>query len=874
MFPDPQLSDSRVSDSQVSLDSKSWLSEYRHRLKICEQRPVRYTALITDLHPPHEYPDGEMHETDVILAIGSVLLGLQHAKVEFAYANSLLFAVARSMRMVGVHAVNRNNHFIIPLLFNEELSALSPEPEEDTVEPLKPVFSAFQRGEEEKNQENYAAAEQAKQNDPGNKNKPPPSLKDQESQNKNHIGGIGHFMLVIAEKVERDVPSTIKDLQEKKALVRLRFMDSATGVVKRGSIRRVARNTVRNSGWLGDIWPYFDGNEEYWVDVLGQSLNKCGEHTVLNAWAYMLEIPLATTRDRSLGSQSYREVRKMIDLALRGQLDGLTIRAWMQHSRYAVEEPLSQRQQDQIENPGSPKPLRNMESVALNEYAFNEIIDEMYMREQVAVQDHASLWGDVQIPVDPDGATVQQSRHASKVAGIDLPPSGQAPVASSSGTPGKPDGATSQQSRHAPKVASGIALPPSDQAPVANSSGAHRISASAAGPAENSPTTPTSIPPPRTWRQSLLRGLTVNKALKMKYPRTTEDTSKSASIIPNSSEMAEEDVVLAIAPIWEGLKRLGRPYFDFTYAGTDVFTTIGQQRVGAVGGWSRFIMPLFFTGEGKALESGGKGKEKFEQLRHALLVVAELVDDHPMTVQLQMYDSGTDQDLRQIAVLQAKQIINRSGWLGTNQFTAPIVYKNTTFRTVPRQVGFKTMGLHVIMNAWAYMLDIPVEGSHFRRGRTEKDRFDPQDLSFLKQGLEIVNLALEGFMDSDTIQAFFNVHGYCAEQRFGDPARAVIPVNAVGMNPDKFRRTLQHRKWSSMLAYARAQGRLFLDEDLAYLMNEGLSQDQAWTALVVSNGNRRLAFHWHFDSDVPGEFPDPKNALSPTTPDRRMVRKL
>ena len=833
MSPDPP-----VADSQVFMESKSWLEEYRHRLQICEERPVKYTNLITNTQPPHEYPSGEMHETDVILAIGAVLLGLKHAEADFAYANSLLFSVARSMRMVGIHTVNRNDHFIIPLLFSPELSALPPEAEEDTVEPLSPVFSAFQRGEEEKNQENYAATERAKQNDPGNKNKPPPSLEDQERQNKYHFGGIGHFMLAIAEKVNRGLPSVVKELGEPKTLVRLRFMDSAVGTVKRGLIRRVARNTVRNSGWLGDTWPSFDADEEYWMDVLEQSGNRCGEHTVLNAWAYMLEIPLAATRDRRLGFQSYQEVRKMIDLALRGQLDSLTIRAWMQHSRYAVEEPFPQRQQDQTENPGLPRPLptrplRNMETVALNEYAFNEIIDEMYMQEQVSNQNHASYWSAVEVPA-------------------------------------KPDGATTQQSRQAPKVASGIALPPK-QAPVTSISRTQSISASPAGPAEKSPTTPTAIPTPKNWRQSLHRGLIVNNAYKVKYPRKTGGTRKNASIIPSFSDIAKDDVILAIAPIWEGLKRLGRPDYHFTYAGMDVLSIkTGQPTVGAVGGWSRFIIPLFLSREGKALENEGQGRGKGQHPGHALLVVAELVDDRPMTVQLQVYDNGVHNDLQQSVEPEAKRIINRSGWLGANQSTASITYRTSMVQMVPHQVGENTSGLHVILNAWAYMLKIPLHSRPLRRGRTETDRFDAKDTKFLRQGLELVNLALSGFMDSATIQAFFQVHGYSVEQRFGDPSRAVIPVYAVGMNREKFYRTLQRRKWTSMLTAARAQEEtLFPDATMAELMGQGLSRDQAWTALVVANGNRDGAFQWHFDSDVPGEMPDPRDALSPVTPPER-----
>lgn len=129
--------------------------------------------------------------------------------------------------------------------------------------------------------------------------------------------------------------------------MRLRFMDSARGIVNRNMIRYAARNIIRHSGWLGDIWPSFDANEEHWTEVLRHSRNRSGEHTVMNAWAYMLEIQLASKRETSLGHKSYEDVRNMIHLAFRGQLDSLTIRAWMQHSKYAVDEPLSQLQRSQ-----------------------------------------------------------------------------------------------------------------------------------------------------------------------------------------------------------------------------------------------------------------------------------------------------------------------------------------------------------------------------------------------------------------------------------------------------------------------------------------------------------------------------------------------
>lgn len=63
------------------------------------------------------------------------------------------------------------------------------------------------------------------------------------------------------------------------------------------------------------------------------------------------------------------------------------------------------------------------------------------------------------------------------------------------------------------------------------------------------------------------------------------------------------------------------------------------------------------------------------------------------------------------------------------------------------------------------------------------------DRRFQEKGLQIVNLALAGFMDSRTIQAFLNFYGYTAVDnplvREADVANAII---AVRMDSRRFER--------------------------------------------------------------------------------------
>ena len=815
-------------------------------MEICEKRPFKSTSPTKVVHLPHQYLSGEMHSIDVILAIGAVWLGLMEAKIDFAYADSDLFSFARSMRMMGMHAVKGTNHFLMPLLFYEGSQALSPESEEDTAEPLEPVFSAFQRDEQQKHQENLATAEKAGKKGPGSKIRSPTSVEDQKIKNKSHEGGTGHFMLAIAEKVRTDPVSTVQGAQERRDLVRLRFMDSADGVVDRGLIRRVARNTVRHAGWLGDIWPRFDASEEDWADVLGSLENKSGEHTVLNAWAYMLDIPLATTRERGLGHSSYGEVRKMINLALRGQLDSLTIRAWMQHSKYAVDKHLSQLQQIQLQRSGVPDSLRNMQTVALNQDALSQIVKEMYTQEQAEKQTHTTRLGNV--TVKPQG----QRMKLNVLPSVTLPPSGQNSISTQDPASRQDPASASASSQDSTASSSSICI--SDDSPRSD----HEYI--------------------RTWQDNLFQRLALINTKCNNTRRTTTSALKNATVIKRYWDLPDYDVVVAIATIWEGINRLGRPDFKFAYAGQDIFAALDgqveEEKIGAVGGWSRFIMPLFFSGvDPRELENQLKRKETIDAVGHLLLCVAELVDvaeareRSMMTVQLEILDSRPGTVSEEEILRVAKRRIRDSRWLGKKGRQARVKY-NLISRDVPRQVGANTCGFYTILNAWAYMLSIPIHPGPFRRGRDETTLNDAIDEEFLSRGLQIINLALKGFMDSATIQAFFHVYGYSVEQRFGDPTRATEVVYAIGMNQDKLRRTLRRRRMAEKTARARAEKKKFNGGDMTSLrQNYGMTEKEAWTALVMAKGHIDRAADCRFEWELWPQLPPAEDALSPQTPD-------
>ena len=123
-----------------------------------------------------------------------------------------------------------------------------------------------------------------------------------------------------------------------------------------------------------------------------------------------------------------------------------------------------------------------------------------------------------------------------------------------------------------------------------------------------------------------------------------------------------------------------------------------------------------------------------------------------MRVRLELFDSRPGTVSMSEILTRAQQIIRNSGWLDENRSTTEVPYTITSFpKRVPHQVGENSCALHVILNAWAVILDIPIQATLLRRGRIESDKFDVASLTFLRQGFNLVNLALEGYMDSVTI---------------------------------------------------------------------------------------------------------------------------
>lgn len=301
-----------------------------------------------------------------------------------------------------------------------------------------------------------------------------------------------------------------------------------------------------------------------------------------------------------------------------------------------------------------------------------------------------------------------------------------------------------------------------------------------------------------------------------------KERRKFSTEIKENVDMPNDDIAIGIGTIWETLRNLSRLY---AYGSLDVFDpgSNGEpevfQSVGVVGRRRPFIMPLFFPSRSQK-ETAGKstGYDK-RDIGHWILAVAEIEqhqdsDEQNVSanieagdassingrdkitsksggreagkrplVNLSIYDSLPEHVVEKEVVQKAKKIVEDSGWLDVDKHKPK--FSEPNFITVPIQAsGSNTCGFHVILNAWAVMLNIPIHPDWERRSSTDDD-------SFYEDGLRIMNLALAGFMDLATIQEYFDIHGYSKDEGASVPRSMIDPVMTARLDQPGFQACLR-----------------------------------------------------------------------------------
>ena len=270
--------------------------------------------------------------------------------------------------------------------------------------------------------------------------------------------------------------------------------------------------------------------------------------------------------------------------------------------------------------------------------------------------------------------------------------------------------------------------------------------------------------PQKSWKTILEDGLARHRQCKANQEQPQEKLYQHPHL-KHLCNIEHEMAIYAIASVWDALRRDGT---HFSYAGLDVFQGISLKKIGVVSAAAdKFIMPLRF-------------EHPTETMAHLLLVTADRVASTPQNtvVRLEIYDScpgyiDTERIRRQCASL-----ITGSHWHKNNgPASNPKLHVLTEpeISDIPKQEYPWSCGFHSIIAAWCIMLGIPIHNSNVRHTRLPRD-------VFLKYGLEIVNLAMCGCMDTQTIQAFLHYFGYAAKLEADGKGALIKPLSTQAMS--------------------------------------------------------------------------------------------
>ena len=656
----------------------------------------------------------DITEATVILAIAAVWRGLDEAGIRFSFGDVALFRGARNQRDPQVSSVSPSDSLIMPLFFRQ--------------------------GEAGNNRD--------------------------------------HHVLAIAERIDQAgairlifMCSHLRDRSERKEVVEF--------PISQRIIREATRNIVRNSGWMpNNLKPVFSGENEAWPKVpdavattgVAAIKDTSAYQVVLNAWAYMLDIPINTQHVRNVRQLSdplYIGTLKLINMALDGRMDSRTIRCFLLEMEYGLNT-VGRRLinvKDVDERRDQRRVLDGTRAFLMNDEIFRRLIEAFRTNSNQA-----------------------PAQGISRASSSEKPNAGVGPV---EGTGGGPD------------------KPADTQTPTeANSNTTMDLIKNIKPPSPKGPQTEPMIE--TNWMEKF-------RSSHDPFVAQMKKVKQYHLKIGKNIELSDEQVFSAIGAIWYPLWQKG-VRFCFATPSTCIMNrrleklVVGNRAIAGTGGQYPLILPLlghgnnFLTGEEQAEEEEKmkkKGKSVNKKLKndpvtgwaiqgglgHHVLIVADRVTTEDDTIRLRLWDSFPTHTDKGAIWGAANTLVRQIGWLdfGVENNAAVVVNPKAILTSqeeaLEQPSDTNTCGLHVILNAWAVMLNIQTTG--LRREGSISDKV------FCKIGHEVVNCVMAGCYDTETIQSFMVAYGFAANPNNADPKQSPVQVNAVRMEEDQLEVIIQ-----------------------------------------------------------------------------------
>ncbi|KAL8760989.1 MAG: hypothetical protein Q9184_002859, partial [Pyrenodesmia sp. 2 TL-2023] len=339
--------------------------------------------LSTKLKPgqrkPHQIKGTAMlDDENVVLGIATVWQALRERGRHFAFNESANYQYARKvdldtngepMNTQIPPPVYRQRDLIIPLIIDRDMisppNSAKPNPANEPIVTPPPPPSA-----------------------PEKKNG---SGKDGEKKKEKDKG---HTVLAVAKRRGDGAIDTI-------------IMDSCLGYILPNRIRRSLRKTVCQNGWermdleTGFALPLDEEPSftEKWLVVPHQEgIDTCGIYTILNAWVYMLGLtPIGSTARARYGEPTLwpgldfpEAARRIINLALRGHMDLLTVQAFLNTYGYC-----------ELQDPeGQDVRLPAARTIFMTSNELNEVIEPQRDIELTQEKDRAAVIGETKCTYD------------------------------------------------------------------------------------------------------------------------------------------------------------------------------------------------------------------------------------------------------------------------------------------------------------------------------------------------------------------------------------------------------------------------------------------------------------------------------------------
>ena len=494
---------------------------------------------------------------------------------------------------------------------------------------------------------------------------------------------------------------------------RIHIFNSSPDVVEEETITRDATERALGSGWQG-----LDGRggarrlpKKVAVQVIQRhppsqlEPGLSGFHTILNAWAYMLDLEM---RPGQLGltEDSSREFLEhgvaLINRALQGGLDAGTIRIFLQAYGY-------------VEFKGSERDARKIYTASMSDEELGRMAKRFRYRDIL-------YWNRMRNVPDADQAQQLRDIAASKGRTVKGRKAEEALIIEE----GHPYCAGNTLWERAEV---------SDTFEEDDESAVYEKNAYG-------------------WENKL-----------ESWVKTDIASKKEDHHIRDMADLDHSHILLLTFTLAEALRRYARDGGSREPGPVIGFTTDNSPDPRVYGRGHRLLMPLQYARRNVG-ESSSRGRY------HYVLAAAECSQDYS-SYSVTFHDTSPGVISQERLRSDVRRVVSLFPYLGYDErgmrarpYYQPLYMDGET----PPQIAPMFSGFHMVLNIWASMLGLPLN-----------DEFSTSEpavrAEFLRLGTDIVNLALAGRMDTETMAGYLIHFGYCQRPRTPFPQLPLVRMH-------------------------------------------------------------------------------------------------